>query len=715
MRKAHLSCILAGFLLVVSVSCWPIDDNEILPATVEPLIDVQPTEPATASLPIVPQPPPSPTPFPTVTTLPLNSLPETWQEMGNSTLGLTLASPAPWVKADFNDDIAQLASRLEQTDLLLVANTAATGAQLLSQQKIESGGFALGFQSSTTPATVPPILDIGTTTDPVAGLEMILSRANITNATAVPLSLVNSPGAYVDITQDPTGLVLSQQTAPARLRLALFIKPETGTLTFVLMGATADLWPSYEAIFDYMVETIVIYDQLTGTPEGLRFLNTSPAQGNRDSVISQLEKDKIDFWIFNTEQGRYATITLAPGSGSSDLTLTLLSPSGRTIAQQDNGYGGDTEVLADVLLPESGSYIIQVAEFFNEADSYTLSVAISDEPVYSGGGRIEIGQEIEATLRPNGEDIWTFSGAEGGTISLVLTPMDDFDALFTLFAPDGSEIRTSDEGYSGDTEIFAGYTLPVTGDYTVVVNSFGENGGTYSLAIDEDSQEVGNYYDAGDLAYGAIEREILRTDEVHAWFVNGRAGDEIALGVRPLNDILDLDVWLVILDEDSVRRLDMRDETLAGEMEQIDYVLPRDGQYLVLVQDFFGEAGEYEIELTVSGENYLVTAGELLPNQTIEATLPSGRGAVWTFSGAEGDTISIELVPDSPEIDLVMSLRDPNDRPAVQVDDTLAGNPERLEAFTLTAEGTWLLVVQEYYDAGGNYTLTLTVESTSGD
>jgi hypothetical protein len=706
MRKAHLSCILAGFLLVVSVSCWPIDDEEILPATLEPQMDVQPTEPATVNLPIAPPPPPSPTPLPTVTSLPLNSLPENWQEMGDSALGLTLASPAPWIKADFNGDIAQLTARLQQSDLLLTTNTAVTGAQLLSQQKIDSGAFALGFQAADN---LPTTLDIDEMSDPVAGLETILARASIANATVVPLRLVNLPGAYVDIDRDPTGLVLSQQTTAVRLRLALFIKPETGTKTFVLMGATADNWPTYEAIFDYMTETIVIYDQLTGTPEGLRFLDTSPARGNRDSIVSQLAKDKIDFWIFNADEGRYATINLTPGSSSSDLTLTLLSPSGRTIAQQDSGYGGDAEVLADVLLPESGSYIIQVAEFFNEADTYTLSVDISDDPVYSGGGRIQIGQEIEATLRPSGEDIWSFSGEEGETISLVLSPVDNFDALFTLFAPDGSEIRTSDEGYNGDTEIFAGYILPVSGEYTVVVNSFGGSGGAYTLAIDEDSQEVGNYYDAGDLAYGGIEREILREDEVHAWFVDGRAGDEITLAVRPLNDILDLDVWLVILDEDSLRRLDMRDETLAGEMEQIDYILPRDGQYLVLIQDFFGEAGEYEIELTVSGENYLVAAGELELNQMIEATLPSGRGAVWTFTGAEGDNVSIELVPGNPEIDLVMSLRDPSDRPAVQVDDTLAGNPEVLDTFVLTAEGTWLLVVQEYYDAGGDYTLTLRV------
>lgn len=707
MRKAHLACILAGFLLVVSVSCWPIDDNEVAPATLEPLIDVQPTEPATVSLPVVPEPPASPTAIPTLTALPLNSLPENWQEMGDSTLGLTLAVPASWIRADFSEDIVQLADRLQQTDLLLVGNTAVTGAQLLSQQKIESGAFLLGFQASTTPATLPPILDIGSETDPVAGLELILRRANITNATAVGLRLVNSPGAYVDITQDPTGLLLTQQTTPLRLRLALFIKPETGTLTYLLMGATADSWPTYEAIFDYMVETTVIYDQLTGTPEGLRFLNTSPARGNQDTVVAQLEKDKIDFWIFNADQGRYATITVSPGSPNSDLTLTLLSPSGRTLAQQDNGYSGDPEILADVLLPESGSYIIQVAEFFNEADTYTLSVSISDEPVYSGGGRIEIGQEIRATLRPDGEDIWLFTGEEGQTVSFVLVPTDPFDAIFTLFAPDGNEIRTSDEGYSGDPEIFAGYTLPTTGEYTVVVSSFGENGGLYTLAIDEDVQEVGNYYDAGDLAYGAIEREILRMDEVHAWFIDGRAGDEITLIARPLNDILDLDIWLVILDEESLQRLDMRDETLAGESETIEYTLPRDGQYLVLIQDFFGEAGEYEVALTVSGDNYLVTAGELLPHQSVEATLPSGRGAVWTFFGAEGDEITLELLPASPAIDLVLSLRDPNDRPVLQIDETLAGNPERLEAFTLTAEGTWTVVVQEYYDTGGGYTLTL--------
>ena len=702
---ARLRQLLLTILVMFVTACWPAvqEDPELTrlaPTPQEENPPEQTTQPTAPPTPIEPVPP---TPLPTVTALPSIALPENWQEVGSATAGLSMAAPADWVNIGQLENIVSLANKLDQEEIIFLADEVRTGIQILTGRELETGGFAIAFRAAEN---IPASLSLNGTTDPVEGLNAILTRTNQGGQTVTPVRLNSFPGAYAELQEDPTGLLVNDQQA-VRLKLALFIKPETGVPTYLLMGAAKAEWENYDAIFNYMLETIIIYDVITGIPDGMRLLDPSPNNGSRDSIVSQLEKDKIDFWIFNGQEGSYVTVAVSPADENSDLTLTLLAPSGRTVAQQDSGYGGDSEILADVLLPETGAYIIQVSEFFNEEGSYSLTVSLSAEPQYGGGGRLEINQQIEATLRPNGEDGWVFSGQAGQRISIVLTPINEFDAVFTLYGPDGSKIVTYDEGYSGDPEVLAGYELAVTGEYRVVVNSFSANGGDYLLAVDEDTEDVSNFYEAGDLPYGSTRRESLQPNEAHIWFVEGRAGDEILLTVTPVDDYLDLDVWL--LDPDQ-KRLVMQDEFLSGEAESFAYILPRDGLHIVVVQDFFREAGEYEITLDVSSESYLITAGEISYNQTVSAELQLGRGTVWSFEGGEGDIINITAAPTISESDLVISLRDANGEPAVQVNETLAGNEEALGSYILTSSGVWSIIVQEYSDAGGNYTLTLTEE-----
>jgi hypothetical protein len=43
----------------------------------------------------------------------------------------------------------------------------------------------------------------------------------------------------------------------------------------------------------------------------------------------------------------------------------------------------------------------------------------------------------------------------------------------------------------------------------------------------------------------------------------------------------------------------------------------------------------------------------------------------------------------------------------LNVDSALAGLPERLIAYSLTADGEWIIVVQEFFNEGSDYELTL--------
>ena len=361
----------------------------------------------------------------------------------------------------------------------------------------------------------------------------------------------------------------------------------------------------------------------------------------------------------------------------------------------------------DVQLPETGIYVIQISEFFNVGDRYTLSVGLSDEQVYRNGGRIMLNQQLTGKLNTGIDDVWVFNGRAEQNVSVIVSPQNEFDIIFTLYGPDGVEILTYDEGYSGDAEVMASYALPFTGEYTIGVRSFGEIVGEYTIALDDGNQGISNFYEAGDMVYGELMTEMLRPDEAHVWFLTGRAGDLVTIDARPLSDKVDLDVWLLSL---SLERLVMQDTGVGGESEQITYKLPRDGDYLVVVQDFFGEAGDYEMLLTVSEEDYLLDNGLIESNQVLQSSLPAGRGALWQFDGNRGDVVSIVVRPTANDTDFSLSLRTPDNQPFLQSESSLAGGEESILSFELTADGVWSIVVQEYFDMGGEYELELVVE-----
>ncbi len=704
-KLACTRILTAGVLLVLTVSCQPevwIDGTLTPPPTSEVSTTRQPTvRPAAKTLEPTLAQPAIPTPLPTTAPIIRRPTPENWQVFVEPDTGITLSAPADWVNVGLLANITRIATALGQEQVLLVADELETGIQLLTGRPFESGGFALAFFATPN---LTPALAVDTTESPAANLNLLAQKMGADNrAAAVAGSAL--PATSIRLEREPTG-VLPGLEEGVNLRLVLYFDTSTQPATpiYLLLGAAGADEPLFTSIFKELMTSLAVRRDPGTLADGVRFLDTTAVTGGIDAAVGNLLPGEVDSWAFQGEANRFATITLVPGNQTSDLTFTLFGPSGRILAEQDSGYGGDTEILADFLLPESGVYIVQVQEFFSEADRYTLTVALTQEPTFSGGGRINFNQQLRGQLAPKARDTWLFNGQAGQAISIVLDPIGEFDPLFTLFSPDGREIATFDEGYSGDAEVLGSYTLPLTGEYSIVVRSFSENGGQYTIALDEGNEEIDNFYDAGDLNYGDARRELLRENEAHIWVLPGRAGDQVTLTVAPLSEKIDLEVWLL---DPERRRLSMEDKGLSGEAETITYNLPRDGDYIVMIKEFFGVSGEYEIELAVSGDNYLISSGSISYGQTLQSALPNGRGTIWQFTGAVGDVVTIRLSPFNPESDFLLSLRDPKDQPVMQIDNTLAGKDEVIRDFKLTATGSWAIIVQEYFEDGGVYIISL--------
>lgn len=703
MHKRRLRRYLVfGFLFTAVTACRPLNDNNNLTTleaepgvTPSAAIARQATDPPITAVPtaaLAISPPPVPTPAATA---------DGWQSIGSEVVGVQAMVPGDWSELSAQLDAPTAVNQLGVA-VLLAADSDRTGRSLLAGKGIESGAYvqAIHAPAETLSAT------------PVASLEALLSRLQPAVQALGPLSTVFSnnavPGATVEVTGAPVGTTgVSGQTV--RTRILLFIplatEAETNpTPVVVLLGATANDWERFADVFARIAGSIAIYPSASATtPSGSAAVLGALAEEGR--VAGTLRQGANDLWTFPTPGNRYVTLGLRPDDPHLDLTLTIFGPGGETIAQIDNGFAGDTEVAADLFLPVAGVYVAEVSDFFQETGRYTLSIAQAETPRYSGGGRIEFGQAIQGELPAENQQIWTFDGAAGQFVSIVVEPTgSEFDTILNIYAPDGQRLAALDEGFSGDPEVVAGLELPLTGPYSIVVSSFSGQGGGYTVSLNESRTGIANFYDAGDLVYGDAKQETLRPQEAQTWFFQAQAGDQVVIDVQPLSSNLDLDVWLL---DPAIERVAAADHFLAGEAERIAYNITQDGQYIVLVQDYNGQTGDYKIALQAIPVATPESAGALsYGDQVMWGVQPDGA-SVWAFNAQQGDVINVAVQPIEAGSDLIVALQGPDGLTVVEVDEHAAGQPETINSFSIPVSGQWQIVIREFFGEGGGYELSL--------
>jgi hypothetical protein len=516
-------------------------------------------------------------------------------------------------------------------------------------------------------------------------------------------------GAMVEVMGNPVGATgVSGQNV--RTRLLLFVppapQPETPvTPVVVLLGAATNDWDRYAQTFTRIASSVSVNPPGSSitSPSGSAAVLGELAEEGR--VAGTLRQGMNDLWTFPTAGNRYVTLGLRPDDPHLDLTLTIFGPSGETIARIDNGFAGDSEVATDLFLPEPGIYVVEVSDFFQEIGRYTLSIAQADQPQYSGGGRIEFGQAIQGELLPDNQHIWAFDGAAGQRVSIVVEPAgNQFDTILNVYGPDGRRLVALDEGFSGDPEVVIGFELPLTGPYSIIVSSFSGQGGSYTVSLDETQAGIANFYDAGDLVYGDLKQESLGPQEAQAWFFQAKAGDQIVLETRPLSSHLDLDMWLM---NPAIERIAVADKFLAGEAERIEFSITQDGQYIILVQDYNGQPGDYEISLQTVLIATPESAGSLSIGDSVMGVVHPGSASAWTFNPQHGDLVDVAVQPIDVRSDLIITLQGPDGLTVVEVDDNAAGAPESITDFSIPVTGRWQIVIREFFDEGGGYELSL--------
>jgi hypothetical protein len=171
----------------------------------------------------------------------------------------------------------------------------------------------------------------------------------------------------------------------------------------------------------------------------------------------------------------------------------------------------------------------------------------------------------------------------------------ELDSVLTLRHPDGTSLATDDNSGRVRNALIEGFSLPVTGSYTVVAGAGPEVGGRYWLRVEPTPVD-------GTLRYGDTVSGTVTPGSQENWLFEGNAGDVVSVTVVAIGDKT-LDGYLELFTL-GAERLALDDDTLDGRNPQIvSFVLPGSGTYRIAVMGYLEEdQGDYELTLSSADE-----------------------------------------------------------------------------------------------------------------
>jgi len=215
---------------------------------------------------------------------------------------------------------------------------------------------------------------------------------------------------------------------------------------------------------------------------------------NRDQRLP--DSSFYQLWQFNGLAGQMVQIDVR--STDFDAYAILQDQSGTRIAYDDDA-GGGTNARIIFTLPYTGPYRVlansyrrgQTGRYTVRLTSLGMATAAAATPPLPGTkGQIMRGQTITSQLSladPKLSDgstyqAWTFVGTAGEQIVMDVAS-SDFDA-YAIIQDSNSNRLASDDDSGGGTNARITFTLPYTGAYRLVANTYRVGGyGNYTLSV----------------------------------------------------------------------------------------------------------------------------------------------------------------------------------------------------------------------------------------
>lgn len=217
--------------------------------------------------------------------------------------------------------------------------------------------------ATSTPGDAPLItptpasIDNGSITSIEIGFETVTAGAihkweiSLSEDAIMTLSVVMQPNTNPVITLiDPLGdiVINAQDSSPANQPEIIdeFVADTSGVYE-VLVYEKSGQSASY--VLNFYEDTSSIINIFEG-------LFTGSTSGT-----DMLEEDSDDYWVFYAEENDVITFSVDPVDANADLFITLWGEDG-DVAESDNDIG-ENEVIEDFVIPRTGIYSIQIADF----------------------------------------------------------------------------------------------------------------------------------------------------------------------------------------------------------------------------------------------------------------------------------------------------------------------------------------------------------------
>lgn len=280
-------------------------------------------------------------------------------------------------------------------------------------------------------------------------------------------------------------------------RISLFTLPATGT--YSILANSFRPFPEEQGAY-----TLTLTGGATCTTSAIAYGDTKSGTLNTSDCTNFIDEDgtPVELYTFSGTAGQQIAITMTATTGNLDPYLYLLTPDGELLADDDNGGGGSIARIPAGAgfgrLPATGTYTIVVnTRLTSQSGNYTLTLtrAATDCP----STQLTVGTAANGALT-NGDcrlpedgsfvDAYTFTGTANDQVIISMTSSTSgLVPVVFLLGPAGNTllIDVNEDGDNIARLPFDGtptFTLPVTGTYTVLANSFQPNQtGNYTVRV----------------------------------------------------------------------------------------------------------------------------------------------------------------------------------------------------------------------------------------
>lgn len=634
------------------------------------------TPPPPTNTPVPPTPAPTSTPVPTATP----DLTAGFVPFASPEDGLFLSYPSDWLTEGFFGFFI----------------FASNEALLDAPEPGEEGGIVLVIANDTAEFE---------TTDPGQAVDLAVSQLGLGENTEV----VSGPEAITINGLSGSKAMIRATTeneTPISALVAILIGPERGVMFFGVtpQESEAEFMPTFEA----MLTTLELRE-----PEGRSGYNLIDTDGilSYGELVngSVLEAEKPAVWAFSGSAGDMVSLTVTPLTEGLDVVINLIDATGASLVGGEQDSSFTEETITNVLLPADGYYFITINGYNGSVGDFQLFLKSGD--AYPVSGNVTLGKAVLSTVTANGKAEWIFSAATGDVVDIIVTPLDELDAVVDVLSASGKSILPNGEvDDSFGVEELRGVVIPVSGNFTISVRGFAGGAGSFSLLVQPSRGALTP--PAGEiLAYGETGSGSLAGTETQTWSFFAEKGDIVDVTVTPLED--DLDVVVDVLDALGFSILENGEQDNSYNTEYIRVLfIEEEGFYTVVVRGFEGSTGSYDVLVDES------LGG--LPGSIIFAadTLEEGEEHAFPFTTNPGETVRIYVWPDFGTDVVVKLFNDDTDELLEEVDNT-TGYEEVI--FTATELANYYFQISGFEGSTGYYEVAIVatelayVELAGGD